>query len=696
MIFSKSVKVILLKLIQQFMIKKLLLKKPPVVSVIRTVFSILVIIFANLLVIIAPINKVFSQTIDISSEDPKISDYQKYPRIRVFSNKVGELITSDGRIYALTPRGGYVFFKFGWNNFTVRGKNILKQKYRIYIEEKHLVENIFIAMRDYIEEHQNLDQNNNKDQQKTDYKEVAQNDGDNLDQNVVEISENDQYLQEIDDFDDLEQQAPSGYFPYPYYHEIIHRKPRTMRSICHKAYFTTPLTQRYRIEHCNFRDLEEELLYTGPLFSPINQEDSIIQDEVDLLYSLIWKFQYSQQLSIIAEQIYRKSLYGTFGFEVAAFASVLEGNCTRVVDIANEMDKINLLSMSVLTYLGLCYEQYGNDHIAIKYLKEKYAEHTPTDPLGASVNYHLGRITMKKSTPQAKIIFNQCLAKYPWFRPCNVAAAIIELQYGKYKSHKKLIGRYPGKMREKIWPHILKATEYISNNKTEQALNFIENHPYHNISFSLVILKIFIARLSKKSSAFYERSINHTYVMDYKSAKLMLNLIDNGTNSYLYRSAIHLMYRDLITHRHEYLNKITNSYYQRDKCLSLIYFRTPLTSSQNLKKHHSHYEQIFDKMASCLIKLNRLQEAEKYLQKMQKTFPNSWLALYRTGLLYRKKGSKFLALNYQKQALNFATNNNNLSIIAKEIQELKLEVGNDPFYIEQQKQQEQQPPQPTP
>lgn len=399
------------------------------------------------------------------------------------------------------------------------------------------------------------------------------------------------------------------------------------------------LSQTKNGSFCNRLTLFDDLMFADPvLLVEADLQAFARRGELDLFRQLVARLSQADATSDI-EDFYSAHAGQPSSAHLNSLHNLLLGDCPRVRGIYLENGGKATIANTLASHVAVCAELQNKVSLATKVLEEKTKDAVP-DP---GVSFSLARILVRKSPAKAEALARRCISGAVNL-PCQeILLMTAELQGKKYKVREVDIEDLTFKNFLSIEEGLPAQQESLYLNQVNQ----LRAYP-HSLEIYLLISWINAVHDPKLIDDFYTRSkIQIAWSQgDETLDKIIESLEKRGLTKLLPN-----VYLRKLRSQPEDPNlwyRLIRSYGKADQCPELL--KGIKQGAKYLPKYNANLLQM---EGSCLVAMDRLQDAYETYKKILEVRPKVWSSHFNLASVLERLGKKDEAYEHFQKTLEF-------------------------------------------
>lgn len=304
-----------------------------------------------------------------------------------------------------------------------------------------------------------------------------------------------------------------------------------------------------------------------------------------------------------------------------AYSAAMRQDCSRVLEVSmeNSTYKSNVAGAPGLVFLrGLCFEMAGMpDKAARLYLHLGSRSQPPADVL-----YHLARVQAPVAPDSAVKTLRVCTKAYESYYPCYEAAAQVQAIAGKRKEAEATMRVYHKRTRDVL------AKVFASGGLNEALIRpALASRPF---SFELNAAAALLVR--KTGAPLPAIPVENTLISDPSIVRQLLPHLEESVAADALLPIYVLLARQFPNDPSSWI-RLASAYRIGDRCSEAIKAsERALSMIQDERRRAS----LLVSSTDCLVRLERLTDAESILQQVIDSGAGSWKAYYNLGVVQER------------------------------------------------------------
>jgi tetratricopeptide (TPR) repeat protein len=346
-------------------------------------------------------------------------------------------------------------------------------------------------------------------------------------------------------------------------------------------------------------------------------------------------------IEVQVEQLFRQFPANSSVSQLAASLAFQRGDCPRVHSIFVDAQQVLENTYPLLVYKALCFEIQGQTEAATMLLQETMKS---SKSPAAYLNYHLGRLQLKKTPELALELADSCLKSFRFDMACQelglMSARLTQkvykvqrfnLEEGTFKTFRNLEEGLPKGQSEALFFSVIP---------------LVINYP-HSLEFYLFLAWIDSVQKIAGGLDFYSRKMQVGSILAGNGLDTVIEGLEKQNLTHLlppvYRSRLRKAPQDP-----NLWMRLIRAHSKAGQCQEVI--SVAHEGAQILPKYNP---QLLQMQASCLVRMNRLNEALDAYLKVLTAQPKAWSTYYNLASVYERLKKQREALENFQKALEF-------------------------------------------
>ena len=437
-------------------------------------------------------------------------------------------------------------------------------------------------------------------------------------------------------------------------------------SHCSAVLKSTPSSQLSKIG-CTNKSLLEDVQKIGlRLTNDLNATQATLKQSV-LEFRRLIQNPWQSGWIIKSEEIHTAIALNPLGLESVMLANILNNNCSRVIEMANEGIAQGIFSPSMYFMTGVCLNLADQSEQVISLYSPVLATiKLPTDASSSIGNlfWHTATQQLLFSIKDATLTLEKCVNLNPWYRPCSTLLKDLYYAQGFLKKAQLVQIKLAKETEKRIVPVVDSIFSQLGKKDYESAEKTIKSLPRMSETFEVGWLKV-LMKHDQNQDIIPEDTSNayNGYITNEKTALKILPIIEKSLKSEWIENAYKAFTRDLPKNGY-YWWKLAKYYMDDNRCRDVII----LLNGVEVEKKEQQTA-ITELLGRCLISIKDYAEGIKVLKKMTSLAPTDWKSHYQLGEAFSKASRNAEAKSSYMEALSLKPPEKFINQIEKKVKE---------------------------